>query len=146
MISTRIDDVIAEHEIGTISEARRQTIHALSGSHRLGIISNVWGQPPRFEANLQGTGIFDCFEHIVWSSEHHAIKPSPRLYQIALDYWQTDPARILYVGNDLKRDVGGSTAAGMKSVWIDVHQAGLPDNGPQPDAVVLDLVELHPGP
>ena len=137
-----IDDIIAEHEIGVISKAHRSTIRMLASTHRLGIISNVFAQPPRFEHNLQKTGIFDCFEHIVWSSTESAIKPSPKVYQVALDYWQMEADRIVYVGNDARRDVGGSKGVGMRSVWINLHGAALPAGLPQPDATLSDLSQL----
>ena len=137
-----LDDLFAEHEIGVIPEAHRDAIHRLSKTHRLGIISNIWAQPARFEHNLQKAGIFDCFEHIVWSSAHRKSKPSTKLFQAALDYWQLEPERILYVGDDPIRDVGGSKAVGMKSAWINPTLKGLPKGCPHPDIRIADLSDL----
>ena len=92
-----LDDLFAEHEIGVIPRVHRDAIHRLSETHRLGMISNIWAQPARFEHNLQKAGIFDCFEHIVWSSAYRKSKPFVELFQIALDYWKLEPERILYV-------------------------------------------------
>ena len=138
-----LDDVIAEHEIGIISEAHRKAIHNFTTTHRVGIISNVFAQPARFEHNLQQAGIFGCFEHIAWSSAHRMIKPSPALFRVSIDHWGVEPSRTLYVGNDARRDVGGSQSVGMKSAWIDIHRTGLPAGIPKPDIIVRDLAELN---
>ena len=137
-----LDDVIAEHEVGTISSQHRETIHQLAETHRLGIISNVFAQPARFEHNLQQAGILGCFDHIVWSSAHGVIKPSPRIFHIAIEHWAIEPDRILYVGNDAKRDVGGSKGVGMKSAWINLHEAKRPPGIPEPEVTLNDLSEL----
>lgn len=137
-----IDDVVAEHELGTISPERQQAIRTLARTHPLGIISNVFAQPARFEHNLQRAGIFDCFDHLVWSSTHGAIKPSPQLFQVALDHWQLPPGRMLYVGNDATRDVAGAKQVGMKSAWINLNRIARPSHIPEPDLVLSDLTDL----
>ena len=137
-----LDDLIAEHEIGVIPEVDRIAIRKLSETHRLGIVSNIWAQPARFEHNLQKADIFDCFEHMVWSSAHRKSKPSVALFQIALDYWKLEPEQILYVGDDPIRDVGGSKAAGMNSAWINPNSENLPDGCPRPDISIANLSDL----
>ena len=136
------DDLFAEHEIGAIPESHRQAIHRLSEMHRLGIVSNIWAQPARFEHNLQDAGIFDCFEHIVWSSLYGRSKPSAKLFTIALDYWDLSPDRILYVGDDPVRDVTGAQAVGMGTAWINAEGDRLPEGCARPDAVIASLPEL----
>jgi FMN phosphatase YigB (HAD superfamily) len=46
-------------------------------------------------------------------------KPSPGIFQPALDALGTDPARTLYVGDTVHADVYGATAAGMPVVQLD---------------------------
>jgi FMN phosphatase YigB (HAD superfamily) len=137
-----LDDLFAEHEIGSIPESHCQAIHKLSKSHRLGIISNIWAQPARFEHNLQNAGIFDCFEHIVWSSLYGKSKPSKKLFTIALDYWNLPPDRILYVGDDPVRDVTGAQAVGMGTAWINAEGDRLPEGCAVPDVIISSLPEL----
>lgn len=135
-----IDDVIAEHEIGTISDSHQSAIHLLADTHQLGIISNIWGQPSRFEHNLQQAGILGCFEHIVSSSAYRKSKPSRELFQAALDYWTIEPCRILYVGNDPIRDIEIAKAVRMGAAWIDLGSEGRP--AVEPDTTIHDLAEL----
>lgn len=136
------DDLFAEHEIGSIPESHRQAIHKLSESHRLGIISTIWAQPARFEHNLQDAGVFDCFEHIVWSSMYGRSKPSVKLFAIALGYWDLSPDRILYVGDDPVRDVTGAQAVGMGTAWINAAGDRLPEGCAVPDVIMTSLPEL----
>lgn len=137
-----LDDLVAEHEIGAVPDGHWSAIHRLAGSHRLGIISNIWAQPARFEHNLQNAGIFECFEHIVWSSEFGKSKPSPDLFEAALDYWNLEPHPILYVGDNPVRDVCGAKTAGMGCVWVNVASSELPDGCPNPDLVIAELPDL----
>jgi putative hydrolase of the HAD superfamily len=111
-----IDDLMAEHEIGPVPETHKTAIHALSTTHRLGIISNIWGQPARFEHNLQNAGIFDCFEHIVWSSAYGESKPSPNLFAVATNYWDLEPDRIL-----LSEMIRSGTSVERKLRVLDVY-------------------------
>lgn len=137
-----IDDVIAEHEVGGISETHRDTIRELARTYSLGIISNVFAQPSRFEHNLLSCGLFACFQSMVWSSFHRAIKPSPLIFDVALSRWGLEPERILYVGNDARRDIGGAKQVGMLAAWINLHSESLPDGIPGPDIEISNLSDL----
>ncbi len=138
-----LDDLIAEHEIGSISDAHRRANHSLAATHRLGIIPNIRARPSRFEQKLQQVGLFDCFEYTVWSSTYRKSKPSRHLFDVALDYWQIEPEHILYVGNDPLRDVTGAKAAGMGAAWINVESDRLPEGCSTPDVSMLDLCDLE---
>lgn len=49
-------------------------------------------------------------------------KPDPRIFDHALPHFaEFDRARILYVGDSVKMDIGGARAAGLHPVLVDPH-------------------------
>jgi HAD superfamily hydrolase (TIGR01662 family) len=137
-----LERVVAEHEIGRIPPSHVDALKELRRSHRLGVISNVFSEPEVFEREFARVGISDLFDVVVWSSAHGCIKPSPRLFRMALKQMNVDAGRAVYVGDSWKRDVVGAQAVGIKTVWIVNRDWPIPANGPHPDLIISDLREL----
>jgi HAD superfamily hydrolase (TIGR01509 family) len=138
----RIADVIALHELGEISERHTAAILALSQTHRLGIVSNIWAEKKRFEEKLRVKGIFKCFEHKVWSSDHVWIKPSRRLFELALNRFNVHPSRVIFVGDHPMRDIDGAGAMGCSTVWVCNGDAKFPEKLRSPNRTIRHLEEL----
>lgn len=137
-----IVEVFSSHEVGSIPPGHADAIRQLRNSHTLGLVSNVWSPSPIFEFALEKAGIRDLFTVLVWSSDYLSIKPSPRLFQIALDAFAVDPARVVYVGDNPTRDIAGAKAMGMATVWIENKMRPLTPDIPMPDHIVSDLTLL----
>ncbi len=140
-----IVEVFSSHEVGSIPPEHAEAIRQLRRSHPLGLVSNVWSPSPVFESALEKAGIRDLFTVRAWSSDYLSIKPSARLFQIALDAFPVDPARIVYVGDNPKRDIAGAKAMGMAAVWIENKMRPLTPDIPGPDYIVTDLPKLLEG-
>ncbi|WP_455378211.1 HAD-IA family hydrolase [Petrachloros mirabilis] len=82
----------------------------------LGIISNF---DSRLFPVMRGLGIADAFDTVTISSLAHAAKPSPKIFQIALEKHAVDPDEALHVGDSLRDDVEGATKAGLRAVLLD---------------------------
>jgi HAD superfamily hydrolase (TIGR01509 family) len=134
--------VFSRHELGSIPPEQAETLRQLGRTHPLGLVSNVWSPSPVFESALEKAGIRDLFKVRIWSSDHLSIKPSARLFQIALDAFPVDPARVVYVGDNPKRDIAGAKAMGMAAVWIKNKARPLTPDIPIPDLVISDLTQL----
>ncbi len=137
-----IVNVFSRHELGSIPKRHADALRQLRSSHPLGLVSNVWSPSPVFESALESAGIRYLFAVRVWSSDHLSIKPSARLFQIALDAFAVDPARVVYVGDNPKRDIAGAKAMGMAAVWIENKSRPLTPDIPEPDYIVSDLTQL----
>ena len=137
-----IEGVFAGHEVGNIPNSYALVIKKLKETHSLGIVSNIWAAKDIFEQELQNTDILDCFDVLVWSSEHGSIKPSPRLFQLALDRLHLAPEKVLFVGDDFYRDVWGAKNMGMAAVWVNNHNENILSADPQPDVIISDLYDL----
>ena len=64
------------------------------------------------------TGLEDCFDGILISSEEGFKKPTPQFYEKLFSAYGLQPAECLMVGNDETSDIAGAIAAGMDSLYI----------------------------
>jgi len=137
-----LEEVFAQHEVGAVPDSHAAVLKDLSRTHPLGVVSNIWSHPGIFEAEFRRAGIMDLFQVIVWSSSHGCIKPSPRLFQKAMNQLDFAPHDIFFVGDNLNRDVAGAKAVGIKAVWINGGSHQLSPDDPQPERTISDLAEL----
>jgi 2-haloacid dehalogenase len=68
-------------------------------------------------------------------------KPSPRVYQLAVDYLKLLPIRVGFVSSN-GWDVAGGKAFGFTAIWINRTGAPVERHGPKPDAILTSLAEL----
>lgn len=135
-------DVFSWHEVGKIPETHVEAIHSLNKAHPLGIVSNIWSPPDAFEIELKKAGLKDLFTVCIWSSNCLSIKPSSRLFQEALNAFNIESSRALYVGDHPMRDIGGAKAVGMAAVWIENEIRPITQETPKPDLIISDLTQL----
>jgi len=136
----RIDALVAEHERGTIPQARVDLIETLGRNHRLGLISDLWASSDCYRRYLDQLGLSAMFGSMVFSCEHDAVKPGPRLFRTALSELGVAPQRAVFVGDHESRDILGAAACGMSTVWIDAEGRG--PTVASPDRVVVSLEAL----
>jgi putative hydrolase of the HAD superfamily/5'-nucleotidase len=130
-------ETIAVHECGQIPAPRAALLRKLARRHRLGLVSDLWAPAGRCRRYLAAAGLAGLFGCLVFSCEHGAVKPAPRLFERALTALGADPARTLFVGDDPARDIAGAAACGMKTVRV-----GAPGAAGAADWVVRDVLEL----
>ena len=87
-----------------------------SKGYRLGIISNF---DSRVYDVMERLGIYGFFDTFVISSEAGYAKPSHEIFLTALDKAEADPAESIHVGDDLKNDVHGPRALGIRAILLD---------------------------
>jgi putative hydrolase of the HAD superfamily len=92
----------------TLAELRRR-------GHRLGLISvcsqdvpHVWDQTP-----LAGT-----LDELVFSCDVGVSKPDPRIYEIACERLEVEPADCLFVGDGANNELPGAERVGMAAVQL----------------------------
>jgi putative hydrolase of the HAD superfamily len=107
---------------------------------RVGMVTNGAGTVQRNK--LAAVGILDRFDPLVVSSEAGFAKPDPAIFEIALAAAGADAAETWFVGDNLWHDIPGATTSGIRTFWLDRGGAGLPEDGPRPDAVIATLAEL----
>ncbi len=70
-------------------------------------------------------------------------KPSPRVYQLALDRLQLPRSRIGFVSSNCW-DAIGAKAFGFTTFWINRAGAPVDRHGPAPDRIIATLSDLPP--
>lgn len=119
--------------------------------YTLGIISNVITSreiPDWMEAD----GFSPYFKSVALSSVLGWRKPDPAIYYEAARQAGVEPARCAYVGDNLKRDVEGTRAAGFGMLIIMISPEELAEEviaeENRPDAVIHqfnELLDIFPG-
>lgn len=137
-----LERVFATHEVGVISQTHVEVLYKLQKTHRLGIISNIWSKKDIFLKEFDRVGICGLFDKIVFSSDYGWIKPSTKLFNLAIEHFDVEREKIVYIGDHIMRDVGGAKAAGLSSIWINKRRKQLNQTMSIPDLIIKDLQEL----
>ncbi len=113
--------------------------------YTLGIISNVITSR-EIPDWMDQDGFTPYFKSVVLSSVLGIRKPDPEIYLIAARQAGVTPARCAYVGDNLKRDIIGTRAAGFGMVIIMIAPQELANqeitDENRPDAIIHEFVEL----
>lgn len=94
-------------------------------------------------ANLETIGIRHLFHAVVSAAEAGFAKPARPIFDKAVALSGVTATEILHVGDHPEIDVNGAREAGLRTAWINRHEAVWPDGLPGPDAVVSTISELH---
>ncbi len=103
------------------------------------ILSN--GTREMLEPLAASTGIALHLDAILSVDAADIYKPSPRVYQLAVDHLKLLPARIGFVSSN-GWDVVGAKAFGFTAIWVSRVGAPAERHGPRPDATISSLAEL----
>jgi putative hydrolase of the HAD superfamily len=102
---------------------------------RMAVVSNFVDTQPTL---CSRHGLSDYFDVVIASVDAGAMKPDPRIWEIALRRLGVPAADSWHVGDNYWADVLGARAAGLEPVWLD-RDGALP----HPDcARVEDLAAL----
>lgn len=96
-------------------------------------------------ADLQAIGIAPYFQFSIAAHEFGCAKPDPRIFEAALERLQLPAHEVMYVGDDLRLDVAGAQAVGMRAAWMNrykMHLHDTPHAHITPDLIVHDLHQL----
>ncbi len=140
-----LEQVVAVQELGQVPADYADCLRDLARTHRLAVVSDIWSRSDGWHQAFADAGIASAFDVIVFSSDSRHVKPSPMLFESALNRLDCDPARAIHVGDNLKRDVGGAQALGLDTVWLSDGRAPAPllARSPVRPTYILDkLTEL----
>jgi putative hydrolase of the HAD superfamily len=120
----------------------REAVAGLGERYPLGLVTNGLREAQR--TKLRAVGLDDAFGVEVFAAESdRAAKPDPAPFRHACEALGVSPGEAIHVGDSPVADVGGATAAGLRSVLV----AGSPaPSGPEPTYRVASPRELLPAP
>lgn len=116
--AARLHTVFAHHELGHVPDSHCHALRQLAKTHRLGLVSNLWSDKALVIRAFRQCHIHHLFETMVFSSDHSIIKPSPKLFQKALDQFNCPPHRVLFVGDSPEYDMAGAEALGLGTLLV----------------------------
>jgi 2-haloacid dehalogenase len=114
------------------------TLAALAPRPRM-ILSN--GTHAMLAPLVAATGLAPHLDGILSVDDAGVYKPSPRVYQLAVDALDRPPIRIGFVSSN-SWDAIGAKAFGFTVFWINRSSAPIDRHGPPPDGVIGSLREL----
>ena len=126
-------------------DGREVVVELFRRGYQLGIISNVITSreiPDWMDAD----GFTPYFKSVLLSSVFGRRKPAPSIYLEAARRAGVDPARCVYVGDNLKRDVTGTRQAGFGMVVLlldpdELASASITDEN-RPDEIIYEFRQL----
>ncbi len=137
-----LERVIAEHELGSVSETYALALKRLATTHRLGVIANIISHKEPWLSEFGRAGVLNLFATTVFSSDSRSVKPSRKLFEQALGAIKAPRSEVVFVGDSLRCDIGGAAGAGLASIWIDGAGRGRGESDPEPTFVIGNLLEL----
>ena len=137
-----LERVIAEHELGRVTDRYALALKRLAATHRLGLVANILSPKGLWLDEFARAGVLNLFATLVFSSDSSSIKPSRKLFDQALSGLEAPRTAVVFVGDSLRCDIGGAAAAGLATVWIDRTGRGRQAGEPEPTFVIRDLLEL----
>jgi putative hydrolase of the HAD superfamily len=98
---------------------------------------SAWAVP-----ELRAVGLFEYFNPVIVSGDLGYRKPDPRIFEAALAGMGLTAQEVIFVGNDMHRDVFGAHRLGLKTVFFRSNQGDQEKRSVEPDYIIYDFAEL----
>ena len=95
-----------------------EVLQKLQRKYKLGIVSN-FAIPECVVKLLEANDLNSFFDVVVVSGAVNKRKPSPEIFQQALEKLGVDAAETVFVGDTVDADVKGAKDTGMKTIYIE---------------------------
>ena len=82
------------------------------------------------------------FDPVIVSGDLGFRKPDPRMFELLLSQMELSPDEILFVGNDMYRDIFGAGQLGIRTVFFRSNQGDQRPAGREPDYIIYRFSEL----
>jgi putative hydrolase of the HAD superfamily len=119
----------------------KNVLDELSRRYKLAALSDAqsaWALP-----EMRAVGVEGYFQPIIVSGDCGYRKPDSRIFQAALDGLAVPAENVLFVGNDMYRDIFGASQLGLKTVFFSSNQGRKKASGAEPDYIIYQFAELR---
>jgi glucose-1-phosphatase len=96
-------------------------IRSLRAGFHVGMISNAWSGLRDFLAKER---LLDVFDTVIISAEVHTVKPSAKIYELALEQAKVDPGEAVFV-DDMPENISACRKVGMTGVLFNDPEKSL---------------------
>ncbi len=121
----------------------REVLDELCPVYRLALVSD--SQPGYALPEMKAVGLSGYFDPVIISARYGFRKPDKRLMEKALDIMKLLPAQVIFVGNDMYRDIYGASRLGIKTIFIDSNQGDKRHEKTTPDYVAQRFEDVLKG-
>lgn len=125
----------------TIIPGTTEMLSTLSGSYRLGLLSN-FTHPPAAMSLITQLELEPFFEVILISGDLGYRKPHPSVFEELVAQLEVQEKEIAFVGDDPDADIAGALRSGLKPIWTTYVR----DNNISPAPGMLGPTDEEPGP
>jgi putative hydrolase of the HAD superfamily len=118
----------------------RDVLDEMHSRFKLAVLSDAqsaWARP-----ELRAVGIDSYFDPIVISGDYGFRKPDRRLFEITLAGMRLAAEDVVFVGDDMYRDIFGAGQLGMKTVFFAPDRVIRHSDGVDPDYIIYRFAEL----
>lgn len=98
-----------------INQSTINMVNTIKQRAKVAIITN--GTTQRQRAKIENTKLNSCFETVIISEEVGFSKPDKQIFELALNNLNVHPEEVIFVGDDLEKDIGGCQNANIKGIW-----------------------------
>jgi len=116
-------------------------LQELKKKYRLGLVSN-FAYPPAIKQTLRKFRLSKFFDIIVISGDVGWRKPSPKIFEKALEALHVSASEAVFVGDAPFQDIAGGRHVGMKTVLLRRLGEKEPADTGDPDKIIGGLEEL----
>ncbi|OOR21979.1 HAD-IA family hydrolase, partial [Bacillus cereus] len=102
-----------------INQSTINIINTIKLHVKVGIITN--GSTQRQKAKIINTNLNRHFDTIIISEETGFSKPDKHIFELALKKLNIQPEDVLFVGDDLEKDIAGCQNVNIKGIWFNPH-------------------------
>jgi putative hydrolase of the HAD superfamily len=109
----------------------KRVMDNLQPHYRMALLSDA--QPGYALPEIKAVGLDGYFDPIIISAYYGFRKPDTRLFAKSLDILKLTPPEVVYVGNDMYRDIYGASRLGIKTIFVDSNQGAKSYENVTPD-------------
>ncbi|PEK92182.1 2-haloalkanoic acid dehalogenase [Bacillus mycoides] len=100
----------------SINQKTINIINTIKSHIKVGIITN--GSTQRQKEKIINTNLNRYFDTIIISEEAGFSKPDKLIFELALNKLNVQSEDVLFVGDDLEKDIAGCQNANIKGIWF----------------------------
>ena len=115
---SKLVSTFAKHEAGSIPAEYIEALHRLSKKYKLAVVIDIWAPKESWLHLFEESGINKLFSASSFSSDHGMVKPSPKPFELVIQQLGINKERCLVIGDSIRRDLGGASAAGIDCVLV----------------------------
>ena len=117
-----------------------EVLDELKHRYKLAAVSDgqsLWAMP-----EMSSLGLDSYFHDVLVSGDIGYRKPDNRMFEWALEKMELPASEVLFVGNDMYRDVYGAKESGMPCVFFKSNQGDHRNYGAEADYIIYDFRQL----